>query len=192
MDLRNSINLSANSVTWSQKMIKLMSRAALNLQSKYVLEKVKLKKILQLLHSEINDGAIRLQLKGGLLANAEFVNQANQRVSVNMSDLLSSQTFLETFSAKNRNEAYIMKNLMFRIRRIMNDKFHEIAGERSVEQMPEMIMKYLENSLVFITNDVERPTQVIKFSLKEQLTVVIMMIILTILNLKLKLTELVN
>jgi hypothetical protein len=67
MDLRNSINLSANSITWSQKMIKLMSRAALNLQSKYVLEKIKLKKILQLLHSEINDGAIKLQLKGGLL-----------------------------------------------------------------------------------------------------------------------------
>jgi hypothetical protein len=44
-----------------------MSRAALNLQSKYVLEKIKLKKILQLLHSEINDGAIKLQLKGGLL-----------------------------------------------------------------------------------------------------------------------------
>jgi hypothetical protein len=31
MDLRNSINLSANSISWSQKMIKLMSRAALNL-----------------------------------------------------------------------------------------------------------------------------------------------------------------
>lgn len=60
MDMRNSINLSANSITWSQKMIKLMSRAALNLQSKYVLEKIKLKKILQLLHSEINDGAISL------------------------------------------------------------------------------------------------------------------------------------
>ncbi len=46
MDMRNSINLSSNSITWSQKMIKLMSRAALNLQSKYVLEKIKLKKIL--------------------------------------------------------------------------------------------------------------------------------------------------
>jgi hypothetical protein len=77
MDMRNSINLSANSITWSQKMIRLMSRAALNLQSKYVLEKIKLKKILQLLHSEINNGAIRLQLSGGLLSNSEFVNQAN-------------------------------------------------------------------------------------------------------------------
>ncbi len=51
-----------------------------------------------------------------------------------------------------------MKNLMFRIKRIMNDKFIEIAGDKSIEQMPEMIIKYLENSLVFITNDVERPT----------------------------------
>ena len=41
-------------------MIKLMSRAALNLQSKYVLEKVKLKKILQILHSEINECGLRL------------------------------------------------------------------------------------------------------------------------------------
>jgi len=40
-----------------------------------------------------------------------------------MADLLSSQTFLDTFSAKNRQEAYIMKNLMFRIKRIMNEKF---------------------------------------------------------------------
>jgi hypothetical protein len=46
MDMRNSINLSANSITWSQKMIALMSKAALNLQSKFALEKLKLKKIL--------------------------------------------------------------------------------------------------------------------------------------------------
>lgn len=49
-----------------------------------------------------------------------------------MADLLSSQTFLETFSAKNRHESSIMKNLMFRMRRIMNDKFYEIAGDKSV------------------------------------------------------------
>jgi hypothetical protein len=46
--------------------------------------------------------------------------------------------------------------------------------------MPEMIVKYLENALVFITNDVERPAQVIKFTIKEELTVVIVMIILTV------------
>ena len=41
-----------------------------------------------------------------------------------------------------------------------------------------MIIKYFENSLVFITNDVERPTQNIIFSQKEELTMVIVMIIL--------------
>jgi hypothetical protein len=51
-----------------------------------------------------------------------------------------------------------MKNLMFRIKRIMSDKFYEIAGNKSIDQMPEMIIKYLENLLVFITNDAERPT----------------------------------
>jgi hypothetical protein len=39
----------------------------------------------------------------------------------------------------------------------MSDKFAEIAGRKSIDQMPEMIIKYFENSLVFITNDVERP-----------------------------------
>jgi ABC-type iron transport system FetAB ATPase subunit len=113
------------------------------------------------------------------MQNNEFLNNSNQRVSLKMSDLLSSNTFLETFSAKNRKERSIMKNLMFRIQRIMNDKFVEIAGSKSIEQIPEMIIKYLENSLVFITNDAERPTQVIKFSQKEELTVVIVIIILT-------------
>lgn len=145
-------------------MIKLMSRSALNLQSKYVLEKVKLKKILQVLHAEINECGIRLQLKGGLMQNNEYVNNSNQRVSVRMSDLLASQTFLDAFSAQNRKEKSIMKNLMFRILRIMNDKFAEIAGSKSIEQMPELVIKYFENSLVFITNDSERPAQVIKFS----------------------------
>ncbi len=62
----------------------------------------------------------------------------------------------------------------------MNDKFVEIAGSKSIEQIPEMIIKYFENSLVFITNDAERPTQVIKFTTKEELSVVIIMIILTL------------
>ena len=55
-----------------------------------------------------------------------------------------------------------------------------MAGVKSIESMSDMIIKYFENALVFITNDVERPTQVIKFSIKEELTIVIIMIILTI------------
>ena len=67
------------------------------------------------------------------MQNNEFVNSSNQRVSIKMSDLLASNTFLETFSAKNRKEKSIMKNLMFRVQRIMNDKFGEIAGTKSLE-----------------------------------------------------------
>lgn len=84
-----------------------------------------------------------------------------------MHDLLSSQTFLSTFAAKNLQSKSIMKNLVFRIRRIMNEKFNEVAGTKSVEQMPELIVKYMENALVFVSNDVERPTQQINFTLKE-------------------------
>lgn len=72
VDLRNSITISPQSITWSQKMIKLMSRASLNLESKYVLEKVKLKKILQALHSEINESSVRLQLKGGIIPSSRI------------------------------------------------------------------------------------------------------------------------
>lgn len=51
-----------------------------------------------------------------------------------------------------------MKNLMFRVRKIMLEKFNEIANQKSIEQMALLILKYFENSLVFITNDAERPT----------------------------------
>ena len=74
MDLRNSINVGANSVNWSQKMIRLISRSNLNIQSKYVLEKIKLKKILQLMHSEINECGVKLRLKGGLTNSIDIVN----------------------------------------------------------------------------------------------------------------------
>ena len=47
-------------------MIELLPQAQLNVQAKYVLEKVKLKKILQTMHREINQTGIALKLKGGL------------------------------------------------------------------------------------------------------------------------------
>lgn len=65
-DLRNSIQISPESPSWSKKMIELLGLAQLNLQSKYVLEKVKLKKILQTMHREINQTSSALRLKGGL------------------------------------------------------------------------------------------------------------------------------
>jgi len=47
-------------------MIELLLQAQLNVQSKYVLEKVKLKKVLQTMHREINQTGTALRLKGGL------------------------------------------------------------------------------------------------------------------------------
>lgn len=65
-DIRNSIQVSSESPTWAKKTIELLVFAQLNLQSKYVLEKVKLKKILQTMHREINQSDTALRLKGGL------------------------------------------------------------------------------------------------------------------------------
>ena len=52
IDVRNSLNI--KSVTWSQKMLKVVLRTQLNLMSKYTLEKLKLKKVLEQMHGEIN------------------------------------------------------------------------------------------------------------------------------------------
>lgn len=64
MDLRSSMEI--NSATWSQKMLKVVLKTRLNLTSKYTLEKIKLKKVLETLHSEINQSDLKLKLRGGL------------------------------------------------------------------------------------------------------------------------------
>ena len=53
-ELRNSMAVVGTSHTWAAKMIKLMRRASLSLQSKYVLEKLPLKKILKNIHKAVN------------------------------------------------------------------------------------------------------------------------------------------
>ena len=58
-------------------MIRLLSRTALNIHSKYVLEKVKLKKILQIMHSEVNETSVKLKLKGGINNSIDFLNNRN-------------------------------------------------------------------------------------------------------------------
>ena len=52
MDVRSSLEIST--VTWSQKILQIVLRARLNLASKYVFEKLKLKKIIEAFHSEMN------------------------------------------------------------------------------------------------------------------------------------------
>ena len=67
-------------------MIDLVRNASLNIESKYVLEKVKLKKVLQLIHTEINENPlVQLQLSGGLHKDNEYVGSSGQRMSVQMS-----------------------------------------------------------------------------------------------------------
>ena len=47
-------------------MLKVVLKTRLNLTSKYTLEKIKLKKVLELLHGEINQSDLKLKLRGGL------------------------------------------------------------------------------------------------------------------------------
>jgi hypothetical protein len=56
-------------------MIKLVVHAQLNLQSKYALEKLKLKKVLVQLHTEINHSEIRSLIAEN---NAQIEGQLNQ------------------------------------------------------------------------------------------------------------------
>lgn len=65
-DVRNSIQLAPESLSWSKKLIEILPVAQLSAQSKVVLEKLKLKKILQTMHREINYSSIALKLKGGI------------------------------------------------------------------------------------------------------------------------------
>lgn len=44
-------------------------------------------------------------------------------------------------------------------------------------QLPDLVIKYFENSLIMIANESER-LQIIKYSLKEEMTVIIMIILL--------------
>ena len=82
IDIRNSLNVSSV-CSWSQKMIKLVTRAQLNLHSKYTLEKMKLKKILQMMHAEINKSGVRLELKGGLDTLNRLLHQGEEADSTN-------------------------------------------------------------------------------------------------------------
>ena len=47
-------------------MLKVVLKTRLNLTSKYTLEKIKLKKVLEFLHSEIKQENLKLKLRGGL------------------------------------------------------------------------------------------------------------------------------
>jgi hypothetical protein len=142
-------------------MIELLLQAQLNVQSKYVLEKVKLKKILQTMHREINQSDQALKLKGGidteiLVMQFQQLGKDDVQQSIRMSQLLESQTFLNAFSSNKRKEKSILDNLLFNFQRIIKEKFVKITPVSQLNQFNDLLIKYFENSLVFIANDTDR------------------------------------
>lgn len=134
VDVRNSLD--QGQATWSQKMLKIVLRAQLNLQSKYALEKLKLKKVLEKLHGEINQSGLKLQLRGGLETLNDLIKVGggapDVRGSVSMSQLLQSRTFLETFGNRSSDKA-TLKQLLFVISRQMIDNFYVLTPENQVD-----------------------------------------------------------
>lgn len=104
------------------------------------------------LHGELNSGStLKLKLKGGLHCKSKGQ-------SIQMSSLLQSKTFLNTFSGRNRHDQTIMRNLLFRTTRIVREQFELNSSVQSAMHLPQLIIKYFESALVFIANDAERPT----------------------------------
>ena len=73
-----------------------------------------------------------------------------------MERLLQSQTFLSTFGTKTQQDASTIKQLLFIMTRQMSEHFYDCTPEAQVMQLPELIIKYYENSLILIANEAER------------------------------------
>lgn len=123
--------------------------------SKVVLEKVKLAKILQTMHREINQSSQALTLKGGLDTEVMSIqlSQARPEDSIRLSQLLESQTFLKAFAKEKRNSNAIESNLLFNFWRIMKQKFCKVTQTVYIQSFPDFMIKYYENSMTIIAND---------------------------------------
>jgi hypothetical protein len=108
-------------------MLKVVLRSRMNLTSKYTLEKMKLKKVLEALHGEINQSDLKLKLRGGLdtMVDVLGAKSGDVRQSISMSSLIQSQTFVQNFSAKKQNSKATLKQLLFILDRQMYDSFVE-------------------------------------------------------------------
>lgn len=96
-----------------------------------------------------------------------------------MSQLLQSQTFLRAFSGHHRKEQSIVESLQFHFQRIIKEKFVRVASSSQLAQFNDLLIKYLENSLVFIANDTDRQLQFINFTKEQELTLVAVILVLT-------------
>ena len=59
----------------------------------------------------------------------------------------------------------------------MSEKFDDWTPDSQLVQMPELIVKYFENTLIMIANEAER-LQMIRYTLKEEMTVAILILLL--------------
>jgi hypothetical protein len=59
----------------------------------------------------------------------------------------------------------------------MSEKFDELTPDNQIMQLPDLVIKYFENSLIMIANESER-LQIIKYTLKEEITVAAIIMLL--------------
>ena len=59
----------------------------------------------------------------------------------------------------------------------MSEKFDELTPDNQIMQLPDLVIKYFENTLIMIANESER-LQIIKYNVKEEVTVTIIIMIL--------------
>ena len=78
------------------------------------------------------------------------------RRSVSMSQLLQSRTFMNTFGSHNKQDKSTLKQLLFIIQRQMSEKFDELTPDNQIMQLPDLVIKYFENTLIMIANESER------------------------------------
>ena len=59
----------------------------------------------------------------------------------------------------------------------MSEKFDELTPDNQIMQLPDLVIKYFENSLIMIANESER-LQIIKYTLKDEMTVAVIIMLL--------------
>ena len=59
----------------------------------------------------------------------------------------------------------------------MSEKFDELTPDNQIMQLPDLVIKYFENTLIMIANESER-LQIIKYTPKEEVTVTIIIMLL--------------
>ena len=73
-----------------------------------------------------------------------------------MERLLQSKTFMTTFGVKHQQDSSTIKQMIFILSRQMNEHFHECTPDNQIMQLPDLIIKYVENALILVANEAER------------------------------------